>query len=207
MFDFFGDIGSFIMTPLYSLTSFVLLGLPLALRRRSSARTTGVGLGAVDRRPDPGDPGRADPAVRQADQVQPQHAAAAAQGQGAAEEVRPRPGASRPGDDGALQGDGTNPFASCLPILLQMPIFLALFRLIDQAAKNGDERTGVLTAEQADQLRRREALRRQISDTLHRPTDSVERADPGRRAGGGDDGDHVPHPAPADEQEHAGRRA
>ncbi len=31
---------------------------------------------------------------------------------------------------------GTNPFASCLPILLQMPIFLALFRLIDQAAKD-----------------------------------------------------------------------
>src|SRR5690242_5012165 len=25
---------------------------------------------------------------------------------------------------------GTNPFASCLPILLQMPIFLALFRLL-----------------------------------------------------------------------------
>ena len=31
---------------------------------------------------------------------------------------------------------GTNPFASCLPILLQMPIFFALFRLIDHAAKN-----------------------------------------------------------------------
>jgi YidC/Oxa1 family membrane protein insertase len=31
---------------------------------------------------------------------------------------------------------GTNPFASCLPILVQMPIFLALFRLIDHAAKN-----------------------------------------------------------------------
>ena len=30
---------------------------------------------------------------------------------------------------------GTNPFASCLPILLQMPIFLALFRLIDHASK------------------------------------------------------------------------
>ena len=28
---------------------------------------------------------------------------------------------------------GTNPFASCLPILLQMPIFFALFRLIDEA--------------------------------------------------------------------------
>jgi YidC/Oxa1 family membrane protein insertase len=31
---------------------------------------------------------------------------------------------------------GTNPFASCLPIIVQMPIFLALFRMLDQAAKN-----------------------------------------------------------------------
>ena len=29
---------------------------------------------------------------------------------------------------------GTNPFASCLPMLLQMPIFFALFRLLDQAS-------------------------------------------------------------------------
>ncbi len=29
---------------------------------------------------------------------------------------------------------GTNPFASCLPILIQMPIFLALFRLLDHHA-------------------------------------------------------------------------
>jgi YidC/Oxa1 family membrane protein insertase len=34
---------------------------------------------------------------------------------------------------------GTNPFASCLPILAQMPIFLALFRMLDQAAKKGKE--------------------------------------------------------------------
>ncbi|MGN6781588.1 MAG: membrane protein insertase YidC [Marmoricola sp.] len=32
---------------------------------------------------------------------------------------------------------GTNPFASCLPLLIQMPIFFALFRLIDHAAKQG----------------------------------------------------------------------
>jgi YidC/Oxa1 family membrane protein insertase len=32
---------------------------------------------------------------------------------------------------------GTNPFASCLPLLLQMPIFLALFRMIQQAASKG----------------------------------------------------------------------
>jgi len=38
---------------------------------------------------------------------------------------------------------GTNPFASCLPILIQMPIFLALFRLLDQAAH--DKGHGVLT--------------------------------------------------------------
>ena len=30
---------------------------------------------------------------------------------------------------------GTNPFSSCLPLLIQMPIFLALFRLLSHAAK------------------------------------------------------------------------
>lgn len=43
---------------------------------------------------------------------------------------------------------GTNPFASCLPLLLQMPIFFALFRLLDQAAKNGTAH-GLLTEELA----------------------------------------------------------
>ncbi len=32
---------------------------------------------------------------------------------------------------------GTNPFASCLPLIVQMPIFLSLFRMLDQAAKKG----------------------------------------------------------------------
>src|SRR6476661_8959997 len=31
---------------------------------------------------------------------------------------------------------GTNPFASCLPLLVQMPIFLALFRMLNKAAKS-----------------------------------------------------------------------
>jgi YidC/Oxa1 family membrane protein insertase len=39
---------------------------------------------------------------------------------------------------------GTNPFASCLPLVLQMPIFFALFRILDQAAKNNSGR-GFLT--------------------------------------------------------------
>jgi YidC/Oxa1 family membrane protein insertase len=38
----------------------------------------------------------------------------------------------------------TNPFSSCLPLIVQMPIFIALFRLLDQAAKK-DEGHGLLT--------------------------------------------------------------
>src|SRR5688572_9797614 len=40
---------------------------------------------------------------------------------------------------------GTNPFASCLPLLVQMPVFLALFRLIDQAAKHPEDERGLMT--------------------------------------------------------------
>src|SRR3954469_17979677 len=39
---------------------------------------------------------------------------------------------------------GTNPFSSCLPILIQMPIFRALFRLLNHAAHAHPK--GVLTA-------------------------------------------------------------
>ncbi len=46
---------------------------------------------------------------------------------------------------------GVNPLASCLPLLLQMPIFLALFRLLDQAAKKGKAH-GVLTEDLARNL-------------------------------------------------------
>jgi YidC/Oxa1 family membrane protein insertase len=46
---------------------------------------------------------------------------------------------------------GTNPFASCLPLLVQSPIFIALFRLLDQAYKHGST-NGLLTAKQAASL-------------------------------------------------------
>ncbi len=42
---------------------------------------------------------------------------------------------------------GTNPFASCLPIIVQMPIFLALFRLIDQAVEESRRAPGLMTEE------------------------------------------------------------
>jgi YidC/Oxa1 family membrane protein insertase len=44
---------------------------------------------------------------------------------------------------------GTNPFASCLPLLVQSPIFIALFRLLDQAAKNNTA-NGFMTKAQAE---------------------------------------------------------
>ena len=56
----------------------------------------------------------------------------------------------------------TNPLASCLPLIIQMPFFLGLFRLIDQAAKNGQGR-GLLTDEQARELRDAEIFGVKIS--------------------------------------------
>jgi YidC/Oxa1 family membrane protein insertase len=45
---------------------------------------------------------------------------------------------------------GTNPLASCLPLLLQMPIFIALFRTLNYAAKN--QTAGFLTQHQVSSL-------------------------------------------------------
>ena len=61
---------------------------------------------------------------------------------------------------------GTNPFASCLPIILQMPIFLALFRLIDQAVKNPEDPKGVMTVTLNEQFRDATFLGAKISDTF-----------------------------------------
>jgi YidC/Oxa1 family membrane protein insertase len=61
---------------------------------------------------------------------------------------------------------GTNPFASCLPILLQMPIFLALFRLIDHAAKHPDEPRALLTSELATSFANATIFGAKISDSF-----------------------------------------
>jgi YidC/Oxa1 family membrane protein insertase len=61
---------------------------------------------------------------------------------------------------------GTNPFASCLPIILQMPIFLALFRLIDQAVKNPADPKGLMTVTLNEQFRDATFLGAKISDTF-----------------------------------------
>ncbi|MCD9154403.1 membrane protein insertase YidC [Aeromicrobium duanguangcaii] len=66
-----------------------------------------------------------------------------------------------------FQETGTNPFSSCMPLLLQMPIFFALFRVIDQASRKGaDGAKGFLTGEQAESLANAEWLGGRIADTF-----------------------------------------
>src|SRR5690348_7462057 len=60
---------------------------------------------------------------------------------------------------------GTNPFSSCLPLLIQMPIFLALFRLLDQAAKHGHGH-GVLSDTRAKLLANAKLFGGEISSTF-----------------------------------------
>ncbi|MDQ6686143.1 MAG: membrane protein insertase YidC, partial [Actinomycetota bacterium] len=59
---------------------------------------------------------------------------------------------------------GTNPFASCMPILLQMPIFLALFRLLNHAAH--DQAKGVLTKADVSHLSNAKIFGARIADTF-----------------------------------------
>jgi YidC/Oxa1 family membrane protein insertase len=59
---------------------------------------------------------------------------------------------------------GTNPFAACLPLIVQMPIFIALFRTINSAA-NGHAK-GVLTQKQADSLSQAKIFGAHIADTF-----------------------------------------
>ena len=42
---------------------------------------------------------------------------------------------------------GTNPFASCLPLLLQMPVFFALFRVHRQGRQGRRGARGFLTTQ------------------------------------------------------------
>jgi YidC/Oxa1 family membrane protein insertase len=60
----------------------------------------------------------------------------------------------------------TNPFSACLPLIIQMPIFLALFRLIDQAAKNPEDVRGLMTVTLNEQFGDAVFLGAKISDTF-----------------------------------------
>ena len=105
--------------------------------------------------------------------------------------------------------EGTNPFSSCLPILVQSPFFFGLFRVLngldehrrgDDGPDRADHPAGGRAVRVGDDLRGR-AVRDLPRVRLAQRQDRHER--PHRP----DVGDDVPHPAPADDEEHAGVRA
>ena len=70
---------------------------------------------------------------------------------------------------GLYRKSGTNPFASCLPILLQSPIFFALFRVLNGLAKiaSGEDRPiGPMTREVAAQAESSTLFGAQLSSTF-----------------------------------------
>ena len=106
--------------------------------------------------------------------------------------------------------EGTNPFSSCLPILVQSPFFFGLFsraqrarrdRRRDQGTDRPDHPAGGRPVRVGDDLRGA-AVRH-----LPRLARLAQRQDRHVRPHRPHVGDDVPHPAPADDEEHAGVRA
>ncbi len=60
----------------------------------------------------------------------------------------------------------TNPLASCLPILVQMPVFFALFRVLDRAARETDVTRGLMTVRLNEQFGEATFLGAKLSDTF-----------------------------------------
>jgi YidC/Oxa1 family membrane protein insertase len=60
--------------------------------------------------------------------------------------------------------NGTNPFASCLPIILQAPIFFALFQVLNGIGKQPAKAKGFLTERLAEQAHDAQILGAHISD-------------------------------------------
>jgi YidC/Oxa1 family membrane protein insertase len=165
VFDFLGQIGSFIMLPLYWITSVVLSGFH-TLFGSIFGDTSGwswalaiVGLTLVIRAALIPLFVKQIKSSRNMQMLQPR-----------VKELQKKYGHDRERlaqETMALYKEtGTNPFASCLPILLQMPIFLALFRLLSNAAKEIPK--GVLTVEQAKQFGEAQLLGAHLADTFVR---------------------------------------
>ena len=104
---------------------------------------------------------------------------------------------------------GTNPFSSCLPILLQSPFFFALFRVLNNLQKIADgtiDPIGPISRKLAGEAESSTFFGAQLSDKfigVARPHRQDRHGHPHHP----DVGQHVHHPAPADDEEHAGLRA
>lgn len=162
--SFLGDIGHFIMTPLYYLISVVLVGFHNVLGSIFGAASglswalSIVGLTLVIRAALIPLFVKQIKSSRNMQLLQPK-----------VKELQKKYGHDRERlaqETMALYKEtGTNPFASCLPIILQMPIFLALFRLLDHAAKHS-QGNGVLSDAAASQFANSELFGGRISSTF-----------------------------------------
>jgi YidC/Oxa1 family membrane protein insertase len=163
VFEFFGDVGSAIMAPLYFITSVVLSGFHRvfgAVFGNDSGAAWAlsiIGLTVVIRAALIPLFVKQIKSSRNMQLLQPR-----------VRELQKKYGHDRERlaqEQMALYKEtGTNPFASCLPLILQMPIFLALFRLIDLAA-NGEKR-GILTDRQVESLSQAKIFGARIADTF-----------------------------------------
>ena len=75
---------------------------------------------------------------------------------------------------------GTNPFSSCMPILIQMPIFFALFRVLanlgkvaDSSGYGGHSAIGPLTADLAEQVQNSTVFGASLSSSFMNASDSA----------------------------------
>jgi YidC/Oxa1 family membrane protein insertase len=165
VFSFFSDIGSFIMTPLYYVTSAILLGFHKVFGGLFGADSgiawvlSIIGLTLVIRAALIPLFVKQIKSSRNMQLLQPK-----------VKELQKKYGHDRERlaqETMALYKEtGTNPFASCLPILLQMPIFLALFRLIDQSAKHPESPKGLMTTQLAENFGNATLLGAKISDSF-----------------------------------------
>jgi YidC/Oxa1 family membrane protein insertase len=165
VFEFFGAIGGFIMTPLYWITSVILVGFHnlfgevFGPESGWSWALSIVGLTLVIRAALIPLFVKQIKSSRNMQLLQPK-----------VKELQKKYGHDRERlaqETMALYKEtGTNPFASCLPILLQMPIFLSLFRLLDQAARNPEETRGVLTVAQNEAFGASTIFGAHIADTF-----------------------------------------
>lgn len=67
----------------------------------------------------------------------------------------------------------TNPFASCLPILVQAPIFFALFRVLNLRLKESGENIGLLTDELRSQASEATIFGASLSEAFNTPGSSA----------------------------------
>ncbi len=165
MFSFLGQLGSYVMTPLYYLTSFVLLSFHQLLGGLFGPASglawvlSIVGLTLVIRAALIPLFVKQIKSSRNMQLLQPK-----------VKELQKKYGHDRERlaqeTMSLYKETGTNPFASCLPLILQMPIFLALFRLIDQSAKHPENPRGLMTTKLAEQFGDATLLSAKISDSF-----------------------------------------